>query len=275
MRLYDYVHDMLYYAYDILDILIVSYVVYKILFLLRGTRAVLLLRGIFVVIFIWVISGYLHLTTLRWLIENFSSVGIIAVMIIFQPELRRALEQIGRGGFFRKFGQLDSSLSTLISSEIVRGVGNLVEDRIGALIVLERETGLADYFETGVEIEAILSAEILQSIFVSGSLLHDGAVIIQRDIVKAAGCFLPLSENPYISKNLGTRHRAGIGITEISDAIAIIVSEETGGISIAIRGKLERGLSEEELISRLFEELHPTRKSDHLRGRRNREDVDE
>lgn len=246
------------YVNVIVDILIVSYIIYKLLMLVRGTRAVQLLKGISVVLAVWMLSSLFQLSTLQWLMENLFSWGIIVVIIIFQPELRRALEQLGRGRFFSRSAGEDEQMITRIVGDMVKAVSYLAKRRIGALIVVERRTGLSDYVESGIRLDADLNSEILSNIFTPKAPLHDGAVIIRRDRIAAAGCYLPLSENPFISNELGTRHRAGMGISELTDAVTIIVSEETGQISLAIQGQLERGLSEEEMISRLYEELKPS-----------------
>lgn len=251
------------YVNDIVDILIVSYIIYQLLILLRGTRAVQLLKGITVLIAIWLISNVFHLSTLQWLIENLFSVGVIAVIIIFQPELRRALEQLGRGGFFGRNRQAEDKIAAKVVGEVTKATTYFAKKNIGALIVIERQTGLSDYIETGVVLKAKLSSELLKNIFLPNAPLHDGAVIVRNEQIMAAGCYLPLSENPFISKELGTRHRAGIGLSELSDAVVVIVSEETGKISLAIQGNLERGLNEEKLVSRLYEELKPTEKNIH------------
>lgn len=242
---------------DFVDILIVTFIIYHLLTLLRGTRAVQLLKGISVVILLWLISSLFDLRTLRWLIENLLSVGLIAIIIIFQPELRRALEQLGRGGLFGKAHQLDDQLATKAIGEIIKAVSYLGNKRIGALVVIEKETGLTEYIESGIELEAKISNELLRNIFLPNTPLHDGAVIIRDERIIAAGCFLPLTENPFVSKELGTRHRAGIGMSEVSDCLTIVVSEETGQISLAKGGNLERGLTEEQLLSRMYEELKP------------------
>ncbi|MGA8942537.1 MAG: diadenylate cyclase CdaA [Thermoactinomyces sp.] len=248
------------YLSDVVDILIVSYVIYHLLKLLRGTRAVQLLKGITVLLVIWVISNEFELRTLEFLIENFFSVGLIAVIVIFQPELRRALEQLGRGYFFSRSSQVEDQIATKIVGEVTKAVSQMARQKVGALIVIEKDTGLSDYIETGTVLEARLSAELLKNIFIPKAPLHDGAVIIRKEQLMAAGCYLPLSENPYISRELGTRHRAGIGLSEISDAVVVIVSEETGQISVAYQGDLERNLSEEELVSKLYELLKPPEK---------------
>lgn len=249
------------YVSDAVDILIVSYVIYKLLVLIRGTRAVQLLKGILVIVFAWVLSTFFNLQTLRWMMEQVFTFGVLVVLIIFQPELRRALEQLGRGRFFGRGHTLEERRMTKLISEVVKGINYLSSRRIGALIVLERETGVTDYIETGINMNAEVSSELLINIFIPNTPLHDGAVIIREDKIMAAGCYLPLTENPFISKDLGTRHRAGIGMSEISDSISVIVSEETGHISVAMNGEIIRDLSEEMLIARLYKELKPSRSS--------------
>lgn len=249
------------YINDIVDVVIVSYIIYQLLILLRGTRAVQLLRGIIIVLITWLVSYFLHLNTLKWIIENLLSVGLIAIIVIFQPELRRALEKLGRGSFFNLTRQDKDQMILKVSNEISRAAVQLSKERIGALIVIERQTGLSDFIQSGIKLEANLSVELLHNIFLTNGPLHDGAVIVRNDQIMAAGCYLPLTESPFISKQLGTRHRAGIGMSELSDAIVLIVSEETGLISICLHGKLERGLSEDELVSRLYKELKPLEKT--------------
>lgn len=245
------------YFNDIVDIAIVSFIIYKLLTLLRGTRAVQLLRGIIIVLFAWLISYFFNLNTLKWLIENLFSVGVIAIIIIFQPEMRRALERLGQGSFFSLTRQGKDQMITQVASEITKSVVQLAKNQIGALIVVERQTGLSDFIQTGVQLEAKLSMELLRNIFLTNGPLHDGAVIVRNDQIMAAGCYLPLSENPSISHELGTRHRAGMGMSEISDAFVVIVSEETGDVSVCSHGKLERGLTEDELLSRLYKKMNP------------------
>lgn len=246
------------YLNDLIDILMVSYIIYQVLSLMRGTRAVQLLKGIVIVLLAWLVSHALNLHTLKWLIENLFSVGVIAIIIIFQPELRRALEKLGRGGFLQLTRQVKDQIITHVSSEITKAAVQLANDRTGALIVVERQTGLSDFIQTGIKLEAKLSLQLLHNIFLTNGPLHDGAVIVRGEQIMAAGCYLPLSENPFISKELGTRHRAGIGMSEISDALVVIVSEETGMISIGLHGKLERGLTEDELLSRIYDLLKPS-----------------
>jgi diadenylate cyclase len=228
---------------DAIDILIVAYVLYKFLVLIKETRAAQVLKGLAVLLIATKVTEWLRLNTINWLLANAMTVGVIALLIVFQPELRRALEHIGRGRFFDKsiFIQDEKKFSMVIN-EITQVVQNLARNKIGALIVIERKTGISDVVETGVKINGSVSSELLYNIFVPNTPLHDGAVIIREDQILAAGCFLPLTENPNLSKQLGTRHRAGLGISEVSDAVSIIVSEETGIVSLAKEGKLTRYL---------------------------------
>ncbi|WP_010277210.1 diadenylate cyclase CdaA [Paenibacillus senegalensis] len=240
---------------DIIDIIIVSYVIYKLILLLRGTRAIQLLKGIIVVVIAWVLSLWFELNTLQWMMNQMFTWGVVGVIIIFQPELRRALEQIGRGRLFgRTFTEEDQEINRMIS-EIMKSLMNLSRRRIGALVVFERQTGLNEYIESGTRIESQISAELLTNIFIPNTPLHDGAVIIRNSRLMAAGCYLPLSENPFISKELGTRHRAAIGMSEVSDAVCVTVSEETGQISLALNGMVLRDIKEEDLTAKLYEEL--------------------
>lgn len=241
---------------NLLDVAIVAIVIYKLMMLLRGTRAVQLLKGLAVLLLVTLASKMIGFQSLNWLLEKVQTVLIIAIPVVFQPELRRALEQLGRGDIFNKtltsMGQED--LEKLLD-EIVRAVKIMANQKIGALIVLERKTGLEEYVETGIKIDGLISGETLINIFIPKTPLHDGAVIIRENRIVAASCFLPLSENPNLSKELGTRHRAGIGITEVSDSIVILVSEETGVISVAEDGKLTRYLDEKTLKELLLNKL--------------------
>lgn len=245
---------------DIVDVLIVSYIIYSLIKLVRGTRAVQLLKGVFLLVITWALSTWLNLYTLKWLMNQMFTFGVVTVLIIFQPELRRALEQLGRGKLFNRSSPEEQEISHRIN-EVMKSVNYLARRKIGALIVFERNTGLSDYIESGIKMESKLSSELLSNVFVPNTPLHDGAVIIRGDRIMAAGCYLPLSENPFISKELGTRHRAAIGITEVCDAISVAVSEETGQIALAINGQIVRDIKEESLISKLFEELRPQFKS--------------
>lgn len=238
---------------DIIDIAIVTYVLYRVILLIKGTRAEQLVKGLIVLLIAMVISGQLGLQTINWLLQGLMTMGLVAIPIVFQPELRRALEQLGRGKIFqRPFYDYEKENFYMFLDELLKAIPVLVKKKIGALIVLERETGLNDIIETGIKIDGKVTAELLINIFMPRSPLHDGATIIKGNMVAAAGCFLPLTENPNLSKELGTRHRAALGLTEVSDAIAIVVSEETGVISLANEGKLTRYLDEKTLRSTLI-----------------------
>ncbi|WP_379162586.1 diadenylate cyclase CdaA [Paenibacillus sp. sgz5001063] len=242
---------------DIIDILIVSYIIYKVLNMVRGTRAIQLLKGILVLVVIWALSTLLDLYTLKWLMNQIFTFGIFAIFIIFQPELRRGLEQLGRGKFFGRAAENDEEISKLIG-EVIKALNYLAQRKIGALIVFERATGLNEYTESGIPMRSVVSSELLINIFIPNTPLHDGALIMQDGQIAAAACYLPLSENPFISKELGTRHRAAIGISEVADSVSVVVSEETGQISLAINGQIVRDIKEESLISKLYEELRAT-----------------
>ncbi|GKU84627.1 diadenylate cyclase CdaA [Niallia sp. NCCP-28] len=230
------------YLANTVDILLVWYVIYKIIMVIRGTKAVQVLKGIFVILIVKLLSDYLHLQTLSWMMEQVILWGALAIIIIFQPELRRALEQLGRGKFFSRSGMQEEERQEHIIESIVKAVDYMAKRRIGALISLERETGMSDYIETGIPLDSKISSELLINIFIPNTPLHDGAVIIQRASIAAAACYLPLSESPFISKELGTRHRAALGISEVTDSITIVVSEETGAISLTKNGELHRDL---------------------------------
>lgn len=239
---------------DIIDVLIVSYIIYKVLNMVRGTRAVQLLKGILVLVIIWALSTVLDLYTLKWLMNQIYTFGVFAIFIIFQPELRRGLEQLGRGKFFGRTSENDEEISRLVG-EVIKAVNYLSKRKIGALIVFERATGLNEYTESGIPMRSVVSSELLINIFIPNTPLHDGALIMQDGQIAAAACYLPLSENPFISKELGTRHRAAIGISEVADSVSVVVSEETGQISLAINGQIVRDIKEESLISKLHQEL--------------------
>jgi diadenylate cyclase len=246
---------------DIIDILIVSYVIYKFILLVRGTRAIQLMKGIVVVVATWALSTWFKLNTLQWMMGQIFTFGVVGVIIIFQPELRRALEQLGRGKLFTRANSEEDQEVDLRIGEVVKAVNVLSRRKIGALIVFEKETGLTDYIESGVALESKISSELLINIFIPNTPLHDGAVILRGSRLMAAGCYLPLSENPFISKELGTRHRAAIGMSEVSDALCVVVSEETGQVSVTLNGHILRDIKEDLLISKLFEELKPIKKT--------------
>lgn len=228
---------------DVIDVAIVAFVVYKILAFIRETRAEQLVKGLLFLVVATFLSDIFDLYTLNWLLEGTLTLGVIALIIVFQPELRRGLEYIGRSKFIKKqFGEMSKDKAKSITSTIIKAVDYFSVNKIGALIIIERETTLNDIIESGTEMDAVITERLLASVFYPGAPLHDGACIIRGERVIAAGCVLPLTQNRALSKDLGTRHRAGLGITEHSDAIALIVSEETGIISIAIDGKLSRFL---------------------------------
>jgi diadenylate cyclase len=232
----------------LLDITMLALIIYKLLLLVSGTRAVPLIRGVVVIVLAAILSGLFNLKAINWLLEYFRTGIIVALAVLFQPELRRALEQLGRGQIFA-IGRPGLAVGDIVYliDEITEAVVSCAKTKTGALIVLERETGLSDYIETGVNLDAAITKEFLVNIFATSAPLHDGAAIISSGRVAAAACFLPLTDNPYLSTSLGTRHRAGIGISELSDAISLIVSEETGIISLASDGKLVRSLDEKQL----------------------------
>ncbi len=245
---------------DIVDIVIMSYVFYRLILIIRGTRAEQLVKGLFVLLLAMVLSDQAGFDTLHWTLRQTMTVGLIAIPIVFQPELRRALEHLGRGKIFKSsYWSLNTQDFDNMLDELSKAIAVLVKKRIGALIVIERSTGLKDWVDTGIPVEGVVTAELLVNIFFPRSPLHDGAVVIQGNQIVAAGCYLPLTEDPNLGKELGTRHRAGIGITEQSDAVAIIVSEETGTISIAHDGVLTRYLDEKKLQLMLSELCSPER----------------
>lgn len=238
---------------DVLDILIVAFIIYKVLGFIRDTRAQQLIKGLLVLVVTFFLSDLLELYTLNWILRETMTMGIIALVVVFQPELRRGLEYVGRSKIMKTpFAQMDKEKAKHITDEFVKAVDEFSADKTGALIILERETALNEIAETGTELNADITAQLLGNIFYEGAPLHDGAVIIRGDKIFAAGCVLPLTENKNLHKSLGTRHRAGIGITENSDAIALIVSEETGIISVAVDGKLTRFLDVKEVEKTLL-----------------------
>ncbi|HDN80983.1 MAG: TIGR00159 family protein [Chloroflexi bacterium] len=232
---------------NVLDILLVTLVFYLLLRLIQGTQAVQLLRGIVLVVFVAMITtALLPFTAFRWLVHNSLPALLVALPVVFQPELRRALERLGRAGALFNMTAGEAGVIRVLN-EVSLAAGLLSGQRYGALIVIERGTGLQEYAETGVILNAKVSKELLLTIFFPGTALHDGAVIIRNDKVLAAACVLPLSSNPAAYRTLGTRHKAAIGITEQSDAVAVVVSEETGTISVAYNGRMIRHLDEKRL----------------------------
>jgi uncharacterized protein (TIGR00159 family) len=244
--------------WDVLDIAIVSFLIYELLLLIRGTRAVQMAVGGGFLIGLFFLSRWLHLETVNWLIRNLAGYVVFAVIVLFQSDIRRALAHFGRAPFFRYFARTLESEEDIVE-ELVVACTSLAARRIGVIIVLQREIGLRNYIEGGIPLDATVTYDLLASIFQPGSPLHDGAVIIQGERIAAAACFLPLSVNPRLSKDLGTRHRAALGLTEENDALAIVVSEETGSISLVIGGDIERGISADRLRASLRDLLGPRR----------------
>ncbi len=240
---------------DVVDILLVTYVFYKLTMLIRGTKAIQLLKGISVVIAVWFLSSAFQLQTLKWLVEQVINFGFLAIIIIFQPELRRALEQLGRGRFFTRYASIEEDEYNELVEALVKASTYMGKRRIGALVSIERETGMNEYVETGVPIQAKITSELLINIFIPNSPLHDGAVIVNKNNILAAACYLPLSESRFIPKELGTRHRAAIGVSEVTDSLTLVVSEETGQISLAKNGEIHRDLDEDKLKELLTAEL--------------------
>jgi len=238
---------------DALDILLVAAVIYRVLTLFRGTRAVQITIGLAVLAGAAMAARALELTSLGWLLDHFWSFWVVALIVVFQPELRRALAWIGQGSALQRVLG-DTAEGARVVHEVVRATESLAGRRIGALIVLERATGMRQYAELGVALDALVSADLLTSVFLPYSPLHDGAVFIQGGRVVAAGCFLPLSRNMQIGRALGTRHRAALGIAEETDAVAVVASEETGRLSIAVAGRLEP-VPDADALRRRLEEL--------------------
>jgi diadenylate cyclase len=235
--------------WDIADILVVSILIYELLKLIRGTRAVQMAVGGALLGGLFYGSRGPHLETVNWLIRNLAGYIVFAVIVLFQSDIRRALAHFGRAPFFRYFAKTAAAEDSV--EELVVAAGLLASKRVGAIIAVERQIGLRNYIEGGIQLDAVLTYDLLQSIFLPTSPLHDGAVIVQGDRVAAAACFLPLTVNPKLSKELGSRHRAAIGLTEENDAVAIVVSEETGSVSIVVDGQIERGLDADALRGRL------------------------
>ena len=243
---------------DGIEILIIAYLIYQIIQWFWGTKAWTLLKGILILFFIFMFASLMEFNTILWIFANTINVGIIAVFIVFQPELRRALEQLGRSNFFGKLLNLEEvrrsgdDLNEEQINDIVQAAEEMGKVKTGALIVLEQTESLAEYIRSGIPLDAVVSKELLINIFEHNTPLHDGAVIVQGGRIAAATCYLPLSDNLTISKELGTRHRAGLGLSEAVDAMVIIVSEETGKISLAIGGNLVRAVDSQYLKNKLI-----------------------
>lgn len=241
---------------DVVDILVVAYIIYRVMKLLKDTSAARLAKGILILVLIMLFASFLRLTMISWLLRNALSVGVFAVVVIFQPELRRLLEQIGKGNLSRML--IPDTDPNVVESMIVATVSacaDMSRTKTGALIVFERKERLGEIISTGTRVDAAPSAELIKNIFFKNSPLHDGAMIVRAGRVCAAGCVLPLSGNQGLSRDLGTRHRAAVGMSETADSVLVVVSEETGAISVAIGGMLKRHLSPEILQKMLESEL--------------------
>jgi diadenylate cyclase len=235
--------------WDVVDILVVSVLIYELLTLIRGTRAVQMALGGAFFVALFYLSRWGRLETVNWLVRNLAGYVVFAGIVLFQSDIRRALAHLGRAPFFRYFATAESAAESI--EEIAMATGMLSAQRIGAIIAMERQIGLRNYVEGGIPLDAKLTYDLLLSIFQPKSPLHDGAVIVQDDRVAAAACFLPLTVNPRLGKELGSRHRAAIGLTEENDSVAVVVSEETGAVSVVVDGQIERGLDADTLRARL------------------------
>ena len=243
---------------DVIDILLITFLIYQLIRLVRRTRAAQLIQGIVIVVVGYLISLWFDLKTVKFLFQNVLQIGLLALVVVFQPEIRRALEQVGRGGFSFLSNRFVSEQFSMWHQPIVaicESVEHMAEDNVGALIVIERTTGLNEIVGTGSVVDAAVSAELIETVFYEGSPLHDGAMIVASGRIRAAGCLLPLSSNLEISRDMGTRHRAALGMSENSDAMIIVVSEETGIISIAQNGVIIRRLDSQNLFRMLSNEL--------------------
>ena len=248
---------------SLLDIFIIAFIIYYLLNIISGTRAVQLIKGLILIFAVALLSQLLELNTVNWFLDSFLTIILVALPIVFQPELRRALEQIGRGGFLKEHFWQNWGPKEI--NDIISAVTDLAKDKTGALIVISRRVGLKNYIETGIELNSKISKQLIISIFKHASPLHDGAVIIENGRIQAASCFLNLSTRSDINPRLGTRHRAAIGITEESDSIALVVSEESGVISMAEDGKLSRNLDEGELRENLAASFEKSKEKSFMR----------
>ena len=251
---------------DILDILIVAYIIYRVMKLLKDTSAERLIKGIIILVGIMLLASMLHLTMISWLLQQALNVGLFAIVVVFQPELRRLLEQIGKGNFSRLIVPADApdEVESMITAT-VSACADMSRTKTGALIVFERRERLGEIISTGTMVDAAPSAELIKNIFFKNSPLHDGAMIVRAGRVCAAGCVLPLSGNQSLSRDLGTRHRAAVGMSESADSVLVVVSEETGSISVAIGGMLKRHLSPDMLRKLLENELLDSEKQEKSR----------
>ena len=241
---------------DIVEILIITFLVYNIMVWIKNTRAWSLLRGVIVILAFIVLAYLFNMTTILWIVKNVFSIAVIAIIVVLQPELRKALEELGRKNLFSSFIKLESHgadglFSDRTIKEITKACVEMGKVRTGALIDVRQKDDLSEYKQTGIDVDGIVTSQLLINIFEKNTPLHDGAVIIEGDRVASATCYLPLSDNMRLSKELGTRHRAAVGMSDVNDSMTVIVSEETGLISVAYNGVLSRGLNAEELESQL------------------------
>lgn len=252
---------------DVVEVIILAFLLYQVLVWIKRTRAWSLLKGFSVLLIFIFLAWAFQLNTILWLARNVFSLGITALIIVFQPELRRALEQLGQQNILSSVFSLDSSkeekarFSDKTVNELIKAVYEMAKVKTGALIVIEKNTPLHEYERTGITLDSILSSQLLINIFEHNTPLHDGAIIVRGDRVVSATCYLPLSDNMFLSKELGTRHRAAVGVSELTDSLTIVVSEETGKVSVALDGKLMRDLAEEELREQLVSAQNKTQET--------------
>lgn len=242
---------------NVLDVLVVWYVIYILIMLLKGTKAVQLFKGVIVIIIIKLVSWYVGLSTLSWIMDQVINWGIIAIIVIFQPEIRRGLEHLGRGSLFAGYSKEKDRKEEKLVEALDQAIQYMSKRRIGALMTIQMNTGLEDYIETGIKLDAEVTGALLINIFIPNTPLHDGAVIIKDNRIEVAAAYLPLSESNLIPKELGTRHRAAVGISEVTDALTIVVSEETGGVTITKNNELIRDLDQQDYLKLLRNELVP------------------
>ena len=240
-----------------LDILIIWYLVYRLIMLIRGTKAVQLAKGIVFIFIVRIIAGLLQLHAVTYIVDQIVSWAVIGIIVIFQPEIRRGLERLGRTPIFSGRGETAHAKSVKMVQELDKAIQYMSKRRIGALITIQQDTGLDDYIETGIKLDADITGELLINIFIPNTPLHDGAVIINNNRIAVAAAYLPLSDSSMIPKRLGTRHRAAVGISEVTDAVTIVVSEETGGVTITKNGRFLLDLTREEYLKYLNAQLVP------------------
>lgn len=242
---------------DVAEIIILSVIIYQILMWIKSTRAWALLKGFAVILALLVVAAFFHMNTILWIAKNFFSLGIMAVIVVFQPEMRRALEQLGENNILTTIVPFDASrkeetsISDRTITELVKASFEMGKARTGALMVLEQTVSLKEYERTGIEIDSQVSSQLILNIFEKNTPLHDGAVILSGDRIRSATCYLPLSDNMTLSKALGTRHRAAVGVSEVTDSLTIVVSEETGAVSVAMEGDIKRNLNQDDLRAQL------------------------